>query len=58
MKSEGLAFYTEIYPALIALMLFVSTFFFILLFHMRSVSKEKENQLAQIPFAGDHNGPI
>lgn len=56
MKSLGLAFYSDISWTLLALILFFSSFFIVLILNVGSVPKEKANRIAQLPFEGDADG--
>ncbi len=53
MKSLGLAFFSDINWTLLALILFFSSFFIILLMNVGAFSKEKANRVSQLPFEGD-----
>jgi hypothetical protein len=53
MKSIGLAFFTDTHWTLLALLLFFSTFFILLILQFRFFSKDKEDHLVNLPFEED-----
>lgn len=53
MKSDGLAFFTDIHWTLIGLILFFSAFFILLIIHFKIYPKENADKMAQMPFDGE-----